>query len=75
MTRQIEGETRQPAEPWDKADLLFLANAVAPGMPFCEVAGFLCRTEEDVRARDWVQRACPPARRSRERKGCVEAGD
>jgi hypothetical protein len=46
MARQIEGETWPPAEPWDKADLLFLSNAVARGMPFSEVAGFLGRTEE-----------------------------
>jgi hypothetical protein len=51
MTHQIEGGTRQPAEPWDKADLLFLANAIARGMPVAEVAGFLRRTEEEVRER------------------------
>jgi hypothetical protein len=52
MTSHIEEECpRPPGELWDKADLLFLESAVARGMPFSEVAGFLCRTEEEVRER------------------------
>ena len=50
MTSHIKEECPwPPGEHWDKADLLFLENAVARGMPFSEVAGFLCRTEEEVR--------------------------
>jgi hypothetical protein len=52
MTYPIEeGCPLPPGEHWDKADLLFLESAVAQGMPFSEVAGFLCRTEEEVRER------------------------
>jgi hypothetical protein len=50
MTSHIEEECPlPPGENWDKADLLFLENAVARGMPFSEIGGFLCRTEEEVR--------------------------
>jgi hypothetical protein len=36
-------------EPWTRADLFFLADAVEHGMPFADVAGFLSRTETEVR--------------------------
>jgi hypothetical protein len=36
-------------EHWAKADLFFLADALAHGMPFADVAGFLGRTEIEVR--------------------------
>jgi hypothetical protein len=38
-------------EPWDRADLFFLADAIARGMSIAEVAAFLGRTEEEVRER------------------------
>ena len=36
-------------QPWARADLFFLADAVAHGIPFADVAGFLGRTEIEVR--------------------------
>ena len=36
-------------EPWLKTDLFFLQNSLDHGMSFAEAAGFLCRTEEEVR--------------------------
>jgi hypothetical protein len=52
MTSHIKKECPwPPGEHWDTADLFFLENAVARGMSFSEVAGFLCRTEEEVRER------------------------
>ena len=36
-------------EPWLKADVFFLLTALEQGMPFAHVAGFLCRTEHEVR--------------------------
>jgi hypothetical protein len=44
-----KGSTPQRSEPWIKADLLFLKDTLARGMSCAEVAGFLGRTEEDVR--------------------------
>jgi hypothetical protein len=51
-------------EIWTRADLFFLIDVVAHGMPFAEVAGFLNRTESEVRER-WklVARPIPPRRR------------
>jgi hypothetical protein len=40
-----------PAEPWVKKDLFFLEDSLRRGMSFAEVAGFLCRTEDEVRAK------------------------
>lgn len=37
--------------PWEDADLFFLNNALRQGMSVEEVAGFLGRTEEQVRAK------------------------
>jgi hypothetical protein len=34
---------------WTSADLLFLTDALKRGMSFSEVAGFLRRTEDEVR--------------------------
>jgi hypothetical protein len=45
----LKGSTLQRSEPWIKADLLFLKNSLARGMSCAEVAGFLGRTEEEVR--------------------------
>jgi hypothetical protein len=39
----------QRGEPWLKSDLLFLKDSLAHGMSYAEVAGFLGRTEEEVR--------------------------
>jgi hypothetical protein len=39
----------QRSEPWLKSDLLFLKDSLAHGMSYAEVAGFLGRTEEEVR--------------------------
>jgi hypothetical protein len=39
----------QRSEPWLKSDLLFLKDSLARGMSCAEVAGFLGRTEEEVR--------------------------
>jgi hypothetical protein len=36
-------------EPWVKADLFFLQDSLRHGMSFPEVAGFLRRTEGEVR--------------------------
>jgi hypothetical protein len=36
-------------ELWLKADVFFLLTALEQGMPFAHVAGFLCRTEHEVR--------------------------
>jgi hypothetical protein len=48
----------------DESGLFFLIDVVAHGMPFAEVAGFLNRTESEVRER-WklVARPIPPRRR------------
>jgi hypothetical protein len=35
--------------PWDKADLFFLFNAFARGMSIQDLAGFLNRSEDEVR--------------------------
>jgi len=35
--------------PWDKADLFFLFNALARGMSIQDLAGFLNRSEDEVR--------------------------
>jgi hypothetical protein len=40
---------RYPEEPWSNADLLFLASALGRGVSLAESAGFLRRTEEQVR--------------------------
>jgi hypothetical protein len=36
---------------WDKADLFFLSNSLRCGMPLIRVAGFLSRSESEVRAK------------------------
>jgi hypothetical protein len=36
-------------ESWERADLLFLVDALARGMSIAEVAAFLGRTEDEVR--------------------------
>jgi len=42
-------DTSQRSEPWLKSDLLFLKDSLARGMSYAEAAGFLGRTEEEVR--------------------------
>ena len=65
----VDGTKNRSAEQWTNADLFFLTDAVACGMPFAEVAGFLNRTESEVRAR-WklVARPMPPVGGSRGRR-------
>jgi hypothetical protein len=36
-------------EAWSKTDLFFLRSALKHGMSFAQVAGFLRRTEDEVR--------------------------
>jgi hypothetical protein len=36
-------------EPWSRTDLFFSMHALEHGMSFAEVAGFLSRTEDEVR--------------------------
>jgi hypothetical protein len=43
-------------EDWSKADLHFLSDAVARGMSLAEVAGFLGRTEDEIRVKITVKR-------------------
>jgi hypothetical protein len=38
-------------EPWARADLFFLRDALARGMSFLDVARYLRRTEHEVRER------------------------
>ena len=68
-TRMVDGTKNRSAEQWTNADLFFLTDAVACGMPFAEVAGFLNRTESEVRAQ-WklVARPMPPVGGSRGRR-------
>jgi hypothetical protein len=50
MLQSLTSDTApQRSETWLRADLLFLRDALARGMSFAEVAGFLGRTEEEVR--------------------------
>jgi hypothetical protein len=43
------GDENGRHEPWFKADVFFLLTALEQGMPFAHVAGFLRRTEHEVR--------------------------
>jgi hypothetical protein len=50
MLQSLTSDTApQRSETWLRADLLFLRDALARGMSFAEVAGFLGRTEEEAR--------------------------
>jgi hypothetical protein len=50
MLQPVTSDTPpQRNEPWLKSDLLFLKDSLAHGMSYAEVAGFLGRTEEEVR--------------------------
>jgi hypothetical protein len=53
-------------EPWEKADLFFLLDALARGMSIAEVAAFLGRTEDEVRGQCEALRLPrrPPAQKS-----------
>ena len=55
------------ARPWSKADLFFLMDSLDHGMPIAVVAGFLCRTVDEVReAGHW------PHQQSRMRSSALE---
>jgi hypothetical protein len=43
------GATAQRSEAWQKSDQLFLRDTLTHGRSCAEVAGFLGRTEEEVR--------------------------
>ena len=50
MLQSVASDTTpQRSEPWLKSDLLFLKASLARGMSYADVAGFLGRTEEEVR--------------------------
>jgi hypothetical protein len=50
MLQSLTSDTApQRGETWLRADLLFLRDALARGMSYAEVAGFLGRPEEEVR--------------------------
>jgi hypothetical protein len=44
-----DGPPKWAGAPWVKADLFFLYDSLRHGMTFAEVAGFLHRTEDEVR--------------------------
>jgi predicted transcriptional regulator len=50
-------ESKEPSQidwthsPWVHADLFFLQDALAHGMSISEIAGFLGKTEKEVRAK------------------------
>ena len=58
----VDGTNNRCAEQWTNADLFFLTDAVACGMPFADIAGFLNCAESEVRAR-WrlVADRCRPS--------------
>jgi hypothetical protein len=49
MLQQGGGDPPGSGEPWSKPDLLFLQDALRRGLSFAQVAGFLRRTEDEVR--------------------------
>jgi hypothetical protein len=49
MLQLTPSDTTQRPAPCVKAELLFLKDSLAHGMSCAEVAGFLGRTEEEVR--------------------------
>jgi hypothetical protein len=49
MLQQGGGGPPRAGEPWSKPDLLFLHDALRRGLSFAQVAGFLRRTEDEVR--------------------------
>jgi hypothetical protein len=42
--------------PWERADLFFLSDALARGMSIQELAGFLNRSEDEVRQQAGLHR-------------------
>ena len=40
-----------PVSQWDNADLFFLSDTLRRGMPLDRIAGFLSRSESEVRAK------------------------
>jgi hypothetical protein len=51
MSESKEPSPRIDWTPWVHADLFFLQNALAHGMSIAEIAGFLSKTENEVRAK------------------------
>jgi hypothetical protein len=51
MSESKEPSARIDWTPWVHADLFFLQNALAHGMSIAEIAGFLSKTENEVRAK------------------------
>jgi hypothetical protein len=47
----MSGVQNHSGQWWEKSDLFFLNDALARGMSIAEVAGFLNRSEEEVRER------------------------
>jgi hypothetical protein len=43
------GEPPGSRQPWSQADLFFLGDALRRGLSLAQVAGFLGRTEDEVR--------------------------
>jgi hypothetical protein len=61
---------RSSGERWSNADLLFLASALDQGMSLAETAGFLGRTEDQVRRQSdlmFAGRSSPNRRLARRR--------
>jgi hypothetical protein len=50
-------EARTEEAGWPRADLFFMKDALDRGMSYAEVAGFLSRTEEEVREQSEVEQA------------------
>lgn len=47
-------------QPWMKSDLLFLSLSLESGMPIADVAGFLARSEGEVREKaEELRRSAP----------------
>lgn len=58
---RLPGPISQPSGNvrWEKADLFFLKDAVRRGMPYAQIAGFLGRTEAEVREQSRALRSRP----------------
>jgi hypothetical protein len=64
---EIDMTTGNFGTPWPKADVLFLIDACDRGMSFANIAGFLGRTEDEVRTKS--------KRMPRKRALAANAGD
>jgi hypothetical protein len=63
---EIDMTTGNYGPPWQKADVLFLIDARERGMSFANIAGFLGRTEEEVRTKSKRMRKPALAANARE---------